>query len=231
MNPKAATALANWLQLEDPQAFAALLAAARRAKLSGLGDDGSSSSPDLTNISVDTSNVPLPDVSTDTTGGSGFFSTIGSGLSTAASSIWSGISTAASDVGNFLSSAAGASTISNVAADYLKAQQTQAQAQVLQTQVARAQAGLAPASISYATSATGQVVPVYTGSTLTPTLATALQNGQIAPAIAASGAAGYALTPALTASLAPSSLSAYLPYIAIGGGILLIALLSRGRAS
>lgn len=184
----AAQALALWLQENEPDVFAYLLARApqgssappaKPAGMSGLGDWSSV----LTSLSGD-------------------------------------LSSAVSDVGNYLSSSSGQSSISSVISQYLGSSATATQGTVLQTQAALAAAGHAPAPIGYQTLPTGQVVPVYTGTTANAAIQGAVANGQAVPTYTNTGQPGYALTPALTSTLAPGGVS---PAVLLGAGALVLA--------
>lgn len=151
----------------------------------------------------------------------GDWSDILTGVENVASDIGTGISDAASSVGNFLTSSQGMQSLSSLANTYLQGQTAQ---QVTSMQLSRATQGLPPAPVSYATNSAGQVVPVYTGASVPSSIAV----GQ--PLNLGNGQTGYALNSQALASLSGSStLQRYLPWILIGGGVLLVGglLLSR----
>lgn len=122
--------------------------------------------PDLQSLTFDSSSLAVPDYSMAsqdqlpiaTDSGGGFFSSVGSALSSAVAG-----------VGSFLTSTQGLSSLTNLASTYFKAQATsdvaRTQAAVLQSQVARAANGQVAAPIGYTRNP-------YTGA-LTPVLQTA----------------------------------------------------------
>ncbi len=161
---------------------------------------------------------------------SSILSSIESGVTSVASDIGSGISDAASGVGNFLTSSGGLQSLSTLANTYLQSQQQQT---VLQTQLARANQGLPPAPISYTTNAAGQVIPVYTGSTLPMGIQQAVGAGQSQFLQLPNGTSGYTLNNASLASLGGGGgiggfLQKYGLELAIaGGGLVVLALLIK----
>lgn len=139
----------------------------------GLGDD-SSLSTDVTMqpidlSSLDTTSASAPDVSsalTDSSSSSGgFWSSLGSGLSSLGSDVLTGIGS----VGSYLTSSTGLSSLTGLANTYFANQAVQAQANtqqaVLQAQVQRTASGYSPAPITYQRNAAGQLVPVYQSAT------------------------------------------------------------------
>lgn len=150
--------------------------------------------------------------------GLGDWSSILSSVGSVASDLGSGISDAASSVGSYLTTGGGLTALSNLAGTYLQSKTAQS---VVQMQLARANQGMAPAPVSYATNASGQVVPVYT-ATLPTSIAPYAGNA----VTLSNGQSGYPLTtPALTALSGASTLSQYLPWILLGGGVLIVGLL------
>lgn len=121
---------------------------------------------------------------------------------TPASSSAGGIGSALASVGSFLASATGLTALTNLGTAYYKSNTPQAQ--TIATQAARVAAGTNPAAITYRYNTAGQLVPVLA------------QNGINTP-----------LTPSTLSSLLPSSLSTYAIPIAIGIGVLVLALSSK----
>lgn len=139
------------------------------------------------------------------------------------SSIGSGISDAASSVGTWLTSSQGLQSLSSLANVYLQNQTAQS---VTQMQLSRAQAGLPPAPVTYTTNTAGQAVPVYTGSQVPNYIAPYAGQAVTLP----SGQTAYPLAAPALSALAPSSaLTAYLPWILAGGGLLLLTVLLSSR--
>lgn len=217
MKRAAANSAAYWLLKTHPELFASLLKTA--SGMGALGQDDVS----LADVSTDdiTAAAPtLPDVTTDTSS-PGFFSSLGSGLGSAVQS-----------VGSALTNPSVLNSFANAAANYFKAQGTtataKAQTAVLTTQLARAQAGLPAAPVTYTTNPlTGQLQPVYMPSVTQP-----IPYGvTTAPTIGSPGTTsfGYAVTPANISSLAPTFLQQYGLWLAIGGGVLVVALLLTRR--
>lgn len=123
--------------------------------------------------------------------------------------IMSGIGTAVSNVGTFLTSPQGLTALTTLGGVYL---QTQAQRAALNVQVKNAQAGYAPAPIrTTIDGTTGQVI-------------TTLDTAQGARPFTPADASYY---------LNAATLKTYIPYILIGGGLLLALFLlpSRRQAS
>lgn len=121
------------------------------------------------------------------------------------SSIGSGISTAVSNVGSFLTSPAGMTTLTTIGTAYLN---NQTQSNVLNAQVKIAQAGKTVAPIQ----------TVYNPNT-----------GQYEASYTTAGAQ-YPVTSQLLSSITPaSSMQQYLPYLLIGGGLLVVLMLFRSR--
>lgn len=108
-------------------------------------DIASIGTPDLTNITVDTSGFTTPafQPEPDPTG-----------------SIWDSIGSGLQSVGSWLTSSQGLSSLSSIANTVLKAN-APAQATV-NTQVQRVAAGSNPAPLTYGVNASGQVVPILT---------------------------------------------------------------------
>lgn len=141
------------------------LSAYRTRRLSGLGDLASS----LSAISSDVSSALDPStitnaVSSGGTSSGGFWSSLGSDLSSAGSSVLSGIGS----VGSYLTSQQGLGALTGLANDYFAAKtanaQTQMQQSVLQAQTQRVAQGYNPAAVGYTTNAYGQTVPVAYGA-------------------------------------------------------------------
>lgn len=193
----------------------ASLGAYRRRRFAGigaLGDDSSFSADvslqpiDLSALDTGSTDTSSPDVSsalTDTSSSSGgFWSGLGSDLSSIGSDVLTGIGS----VGSYLTSSSGLSSLTGLANTYFAGQAAQAQAstqqQVLQTQIQRTASGASPAPITYQRNAQGQLVPVYQSAT------------------------GY--TPLNSASLAAlstgSALPSWLPWAAVGGIGLIVLL-------
>jgi len=218
VNQQAANSLAYWLLKTHPELFATVLKSAQG--MSGLGQD------DVTLTDIGTEDITaasstLPDVTTDTSS-PGFFSSLGSGISSALQTVGSALTNP-----SVLNSFAGA------ASNYFKAQGTtaaaKAQTAVLATQVQRAQAGLPAAPIAYTTNpTTGQLQPVYM-PTPVQTIPGAVAQSPIIGAPGSPNPFGYAVTPANISSLAPNFLQQYGLWIAIGGGVLVLALLLSRR--
>lgn len=157
---------------------------------------------------------PPPDPST-ANADSSFWSSVSSGLGSAAAAVGKAAQALISpQVVSSLASAAGAyftaQARSNVAQATLQAQQAAVQGQqlALQTQLARAQAGLAPAPITYVRSATGQVTPVY-----------------------ASSSGAQPLTGTLANLLTPSTVGGTPTIVWIGAGLLVLWILTSSRSS
>ncbi len=186
--------------------------------------DISSSFADLSNITVDPVlqdiNVSTEDfgntpidlgaavASTDSSGG--YWSSIGSGLS----SVGSGLASAVASVAGAIINPQVLSSAGNIAASVIKAtstaQQAQLQQQVLQSQLQRTATGAGAAPIRYMTNpATGQQQPYYYNAV----------TGQYQLA----RPSGFA-TPSLFSSA--GAMGNYLPYILLGGGLLLVVALS-----
>lgn len=146
-------------------------------------------------------------------------SNILSGVASAAGAVGSAALGVVSGVASWVGSPQGMQTLGAVATSYFNAQ---AQTAALQTQLSRASQGLSPAPIGYMYNAAGQLVPIVTGA-----------NGQ--PLLNANGEP-YAVTPSALASVTPggilpASLSAYLPYLLIGGAVLLALMLTKPHHS
>lgn len=123
-------------------------------------DTSSFVSPDLSSLDSSTSDVSS--ALTDTSGSSGgFWSSLGSGLSSLGSDVVSGIGS----VGSYLTSNTGLSSLTGLANTYFanQAVQTQANTQqaVLAAQTQRVASGYSPAPVSYQRNSAGQLVPVY----------------------------------------------------------------------
>lgn len=152
--------------------------------------------------------------------GLGDWSDILSSVGNVASDIGSGISDAASSVGGWLTSSTGLSSLTSLANTYLQSQTAQS---VTQMQLSRAAQGLAPAPVTYATNTAGQVVPVYTGTTVPSSIAP--YAGQAVNL--GNGITGVPLSTPALAALSGTTLQQYLPYILLGGGLLVLALFMR----
>jgi hypothetical protein len=217
MKQQAANSLAYWLLKTHPDLFSAVLRTAKG--MGALGQD------DVTLSDVGTSDIAaaastLPDVTTDTTS-PGFFSSLGSG-----------IASAVQGVGSALTNPSVLNSFASAASNYFKAQGTTAQANaqtaVLNSQLQRARAGLPAAPVTYTTNPiTGQLTPIYTP---TPTQAIPGLVAQ-SPTVGAPGSSifGYAVTPANVGSLAPNFFQQYGLWLAIGGAVLVGALLLSRR--
>lgn len=128
------------------------------------------------------------------------------------SSIGDDVSSAVSSVGDWMTSSQGLSSLSSLGTAYL---QGQAQQSVLQTQIARVQANQSPLAVGYTTNAQGQIVGVLPISSAgTPVTV----SSQVAPQVASY----VQTTPSVLSAYTPSfNWQQYLPYIAIGGALLL----------
>jgi len=165
------------------------------------------SDPTLTEINVDipdTGGFDLSSSLTDTPDSGGFWSSIGSGLS----SIGGGLSTAVGAVAHAITNPQVLQAAGSVAATVIAANSSQHQAQqqqaLLQAQLQRVGSGSAPAPVRYYTDPqTGASVPYYYNAA----------TGQYQP------------TQANLLSAGP--LSQYLPYILIGGGVIVLALIFK----
>ncbi len=134
------------------------------------------------------------------------------------SAIGSGISTAVSSVGSFLTSAQGLQTLSTLGATYMT---TQAQKNALNVQLATTAANKTAAPIQTVyNSQTGQYEALYTTANGQQQVVTSNNAAQFYP----TGAIG-----SQTIAATASGLTQYLPYIAIGGGLLVLMLLMRSR--
>lgn len=162
------------------------------------------SDPALSEINVDIAptsfDLTRAAASADDSGG-GFWSALGSGLS----SIGSGLESAVGTVAHAVLNPATLGAAGNLAATVIKAQGANAQtAAILQAQVTQTARGSAPHPITYATDPlTGQPTPILYNP----------NAGRYQPTLTAAPIAG-ALTP-------------YVPYLLAGGGVLLVALLLR----
>lgn len=192
---RAIDAFAAWLALHEPALFAALEARAAAggtaAGRTAAGRTGAAGAP----AQLGSWTSILSDVS--------------SGISSAMSDAGSAISS----VGGYLTSSSGLSSLSALANTYLT---SQAQQQVTQAQLSLAQSGQAPAPISYEQTASGQVMPIYSGAQSIDTVPVQLANGSVGSAITSSG----------LAQLTGGGLSSYLPWL-IGAGALAAILLMR----
>jgi len=177
--------LAAWIYATHPKLFQKLLAKANAAKagaskaknISGFGCNcppqalrGFGAAPgfgDLTLQPIDISAVtsatdPVSSALTDTSGSSGgFWSGLGSDLSSIGSDVLSGVGS----VGSYLTSGSGLSSLTGLANTYFASQAVQSQANtqqaVLQAQAQRVASGYSPAPVTYQQNAQGQLVPVY----------------------------------------------------------------------
>lgn len=140
---------------------------------------------------------------------SGFWSSLGSGLSSFASGTAHVIASVAANLTNPATLASAGTVAATVIKANAATSVANAQEQaVLATQLARVQAGVTPAPIQYGTNAAGQRVPmVYNSAT-----------GQYQPA-----------TPQVLSSLMPSTLPSWLPWV-LGGGLVLTLFLSSSRS-
>jgi hypothetical protein len=131
-------------------------------------DMASIATPELTNISVETSGFTVPDFQTESNP-SGIFSAIDSGLKS---------------VGSWLTSAAGLSTVGNIANTVIKANTPQQQ--TVQTQIARVASGSNPLPITYGANPSGQLVPILQtglnqGRALTPSTLASFMPSSLRP--------------------------------------------------
>lgn len=137
---------------------------------------------------------------------SGFWSTLGSGLSSAASGTGSVIASVARSLTNPATLAGAAGLASTLIQANAQTQVANAQQQaVLATQLARVQQNASPAPIQYTTSPTGQRIPVLYNSA----------TGQYEPVT----------RPVLSSLSSSSSLPGWLPWI-LGGGVVIALLLA-----
>lgn len=140
---------------------------------------------------------------------SGFWSSLGSGLSSFASGTAHVIASVAQNLTNPQTLANAGSLAATVIKANAATSVANAQEQaVLATQIARVQAGVTPAAIQYGTNAAGQRVPLVYN--------TATRQYQ-------------ATTPQVLSSLMPSSLPSWLPWV-LGGGLVLTLVLSSSRS-
>lgn len=227
--------LATWLAAHHPDLFLATLKQAQAAQMAqkiqqrglrGLAADGATTTfdtgpefdstvtyPGLETHTVDSSAVVPSHFLTDATDtGSGFLSSLGSGLASfgsgigsVAGSFGSGVLGALGSVGSYLTSTSGLNNLTGLAKTYFAAQGAQATAQtqqaVLQAQVSRAATGATAAPITYQRDAYGNMVPVY--ATNTP-------QGSVYQPLSAQGIAN------LTASPVSVFLSRYGIWIGVG---------------
>lgn len=168
---------------------------------------GYEDNPTLWGINADTPatgfNLSGAAANADTSGG--FWSSLGAGLS----SIGSGLSSAIGTVAGAVFNPNTLTAAGNLAATVIKANGANSQQQaLLQAQVSRTASGAGAYPITYGTNpATGQTVPmIYNPSTG--------QYQPTSPLPSASSAVAGSLTP-------------YVPYILIGGGLLIAALVFR----
>lgn len=211
--------LAVWLAAHHPDLFVAMFRQAQAAKkaksvqLKGLGALGLDDS-DLQEVTITATREAMPEsfLSDNTESGSSFLSSIGNGITSAGSTVGSFLSSAGSSilgaigtVGSSLLSPSGLNVLSGVAKSYFSAQAAQSNAvtqqAVLQAQLARAATGKLAAPITYTTSPSGALMPVY---------ATQSAQGPIYQPLSAQG----------IASLTPSGVSVFLSryglWIALG---------------
>lgn len=219
MKQAAANSLAYWLLKTHPALFAQLAQQVHGMGALGQGDDVTLAPIDMSDTTAAASS--LPDITTADTSSPGFFSSLGSGIGSALTSVGSALTNP-----GVLSSFAGA------AANYFKAQGTtataRAQTAVLQTQLARASAGMPAAPITYTTNpVTGQLQPVYVPTQSQPIPGLLAQQ----PTVGQPGSSlfGYPVTPNNIGALAPSFLQQYGVWLALGGGLLVVALLLSRR--
>lgn len=216
-----------------------------RGRFGYLGQDdgvdqsvvGDFSTPDMETItvqtpavdasSVDLSNTPLPDPTladlnvtqpasvnfdlsgasqaTDTSGG--FWSSLGSGLSSLGSGVASAVGSVAKAVTNPQVLAGAAQVAASVITTNAAAAQRAQAANILAAQTQRTLTGAGPAAIQWAVNpATGQQTPYYYNA--------ATRQYQLT-------------TPSAFSTILPANLSAYLPYILVGGGLILVLALAR----
>ncbi len=171
------------------------------------------SDPILQDINVDiapSSTFDLSSAAASTDNSGGFWSSIGSGLS----SIGSGVASAVGSVAGAVLNPTTLSAAGNLAATIIKANGATAQQQaLLQAQVARTASGAGAHPVIYTTNpVTGQQTPMYYNAA----------TGQYQAAPVASSLSS------LFGTSAPGSIGSYMPYILIGGGLLLtVAVMGR----
>lgn len=218
--------LASWLLQNHPEIFKAIQQQAQQSGFARFGDGETTTfdssldtfTPDLVDTSslvldpgtlstpsLDWGSLATPSFNVDTTSSGGFFSTLTSGLSSVAS---------------FLGSATGLTALTSVAKAAFGS--GSAQAQTIGTQTKLVANGQNPAPISYGVNAAGQVVPIYTGTTVPGTVAA---TGS--PAVTTAGVAGISLTSAGLSSLLSSKALPWVLGIVAGG--LLLASAGRGK--
>lgn len=174
--------------------------------------------PVLSPIGVDSAAGDVPPISIDSTpsgsGDSSFWSSLGSALGTAATGAVSIIGS----VGKALTSPQTVQAAGQIAAANIRnTQQQQVAAQqqaILAAQLARVRQGYAPAPIAYVPNAAGQQIPMYYNS----------RAGQYQ---------ATPVTPSVLQSILPSSLasSGTLPWLLLGGGAIIVALLASRRTT
>lgn len=172
---------------------------------SSLGTDPTLQDINFSADSLTTTPLDLSSAAASVDNSGGFWSSLGSGLASVGSGVASAVGAVAGAVVNPQTLAAAG----NVAAAVLKnsgaTQQAQLQQAVLQAQLQRTATGTGAATVRYAVNpATGQTQAYYYNPS----------TGQ------------YQLTQPSTL-FAGATISTYLPYILIGGGVLLVVALSR----
>jgi hypothetical protein len=217
MKQDAANSVAYWLLKTHPELFASLLHSVQG--MSGLGQDVTLS--DIGTSDIVAASSTLPDITTDTSS-PGFFSSLASGIGNAVQS-----------VGSALTNPSVLNSFANAASNYFKAQGTSAQAKaqtaVLSTQLARAQSGLPAAPVTYTTNPiTGQLTPVYVPSPAQP-IPGAVAASPFYGSPTSGSPFGYAVTPGNIGALAPNFFQQYGLWLAIGGVLLVGAILLSRR--
>lgn len=176
VNQTHAIRLAAWIYAAHPKLFQKLLAKANAAKAArsktknlgcgpckGLGDLSTDVSLQPISVTGDGSSSDVTSALSDTSSG-GFWSGLGSDISSIGSDVLSGIGS----VGSYLTSSTGLSSLTGLANTYFGSQAVKAQANtqqaVLNAQTQRVANGYSPAPVTYQTNAQGQLVPVYQGA-------------------------------------------------------------------
>ena len=176
--------------------------------VTGSMTDTTPLSPATISVSdIQTANLNLDPTAAASSGSDGgFWSSLGSALGSAASATGGAIASVAKNLTNPATLAAAGSVAASVIRANAQNSATAAQQQaVLQTQLARVSQGGSPAPIRYVTTASGQTVPLLYNSA----------TRQYQPATAST-----------LASMMPSGLPSWLPWV-LGGGLVLTLALSR----
>jgi hypothetical protein len=220
----AADEFAQWLEKEHGDIYETLYAQARSCGVgfAGFGDDVASVDSAMQDVTIDTGSI-------QSTVDSSAFSTPSPADSPTGTSVGEGVLNALSSVGNWIVSPQGLTTLANVGTAVLKVQQSQAVAQtqmaVIQANAQRAAAGRAPIPITYATDASGHVVPVYdttTAQMMPPQLETAISAGRARPVTLPDGTTGFAVDNTTLGHILGGNVPWW--FWALAGGILLAAI-------